>query len=128
MLPFVLYGCEIWSLTLWKEHRLRILDNRVLMRVCVPKSYEVAGNVRELHSTEVHNLYCSPSIVTVIESRRIRWAGHVARVAKGFFLYPLCPDRLWGPPSLLPVVLSPGLKRSRDVTLTTHPIYFRGIE
>jgi hypothetical protein len=44
--------------------------------------------------------------------------------AKGFFLYTLCPDRLWGPPTSCTMgteVLPPGLKRGRGVTLTTHP-------
>jgi hypothetical protein len=55
ILPVVLYGCETWSLTLWEEHRLN----------------------------ELHDLYSSPNIVRVIKSRRITWAGHVARMGDG---------------------------------------------
>jgi hypothetical protein len=61
----VLYGCETWSLTLKEEHRLRVLENRVLRRICGPKRDEVTGGWRKLHSEEVHNLYSSPNIIRV---------------------------------------------------------------
>ena len=44
ILPVVLYGCEIWSLTLREERRLRVFENRVLRRICGPKREEVTGN------------------------------------------------------------------------------------
>jgi hypothetical protein len=69
----VLYGCETWSLTLREEPRLR-----VLRRIFRPKRGEIAGEWRKLHNEERNDLYCSPSIVRVIKSRRMRWAGHVA--------------------------------------------------
>jgi hypothetical protein len=81
ILPFVLYGCETWSLTLWEEHRLRVFENRVL-RIFGPKGEE-DGSWRKLHNDELHNLYSSPNIVRVIKSRRMRWAGHVARMGEG---------------------------------------------
>jgi hypothetical protein len=53
----VLHGCETWT-------------------------EEVTGGWRKLHNEELHNLYLSPSIVRVIKSRRLRWAGHVARMGR----------------------------------------------
>jgi len=56
ILPVVLYGCEIWSLTLRDERRLRVFENRVLRRVFGPKRDEVTGEWRKLHSEELRNL------------------------------------------------------------------------
>jgi hypothetical protein len=82
ILPVVLYGCETWSLTLKKEHRLRVFENRVLRRIFGPKRDEVTGEWRKLYSKELHDLYSSPSIIRIIKSRRMRWAGHVARTGE----------------------------------------------
>jgi hypothetical protein len=79
MLPDDLYGCETWSLTLREERKLRVFENRVLRRVFRPKRDDVTGEWRKLHNEELHDLYSSPNIVRVIKSRRMRWAGHVAR-------------------------------------------------
>jgi hypothetical protein len=81
ILQVVLYECESWSLTLRKEHRLRVFENRVLRGVFGPKGDEVTGEWRKLHSGELHNLYSSPDIIRQIKSRRMRWAGHMARTA-----------------------------------------------
>jgi hypothetical protein len=70
------------SLTLKEEHRLRVFDNRVLRRIFGPKRDEVMGEWRKLHNEELHDLYSSPSIITIIKSRRVRWAGHVARIGE----------------------------------------------
>ena len=75
--PVVLYGCETWSLT------LRVFENRVLRRIFGPKRDEITGEWRKLHNEELNNLYYSHSIVRVIKSRRMRWAGHVARMGRG---------------------------------------------
>ena len=83
ILPVVLYGCETWSLTLREEHRLRVFENRVLRRIFGPKRDGVTGQWRKLHNEELNDLYCSPNIVRVIKSRRLRWAGHVARMEEG---------------------------------------------
>ena len=78
----VVYGCETWLLTLREEHRLRVFENRVLRRLFRPESDEVRGEWRKLHNEELNDLYSSPNIVRVIISRRMRWAGHVARVGE----------------------------------------------
>jgi hypothetical protein len=78
-LPVVLYGCETLSLTLREEHRLRVFENRVLRKIFGPKRGEVIGGWKKLHNEELHNLYCWPRIIRIIKSRRMRWAGHVAR-------------------------------------------------
>ena len=80
ILPIVLFGCGTWSLTFRKERRLRVFENRVLRGMFVPKRDEVTGEWRKFHNEELNDLYCLHSIVRVIKSVRMRWAGHVARV------------------------------------------------
>jgi hypothetical protein len=72
--------CETWSLTLREEQRLRVFENSVLRRIFGPKRDEVTGEWRELHNGKLRDLYSSPSIIRIIKSRRMRWAGHVARM------------------------------------------------
>jgi hypothetical protein len=74
-LPAVLYAYETWSLslTLRKEHRLRVSENRVLRRIFGPKREEVAGGWRIMHNT---------SIIRVIKSRKMNWTGIVARMGE----------------------------------------------
>jgi len=78
----VLHGCETWSLTLREERRLTVFENRVLRRIFGPKRDEVTGEWRKLRNEELNDLYSSPSIVRVIKSRRMKWAGHVARMGE----------------------------------------------
>jgi hypothetical protein len=52
-----------------------VYENRVLRRIFGPKRDEVTGDWRRVHSEELHNVYCSPSIIRTIKSRRVRWAG-----------------------------------------------------
>jgi hypothetical protein len=65
-----------------EERRLRVFENRVL-RIFGPKRDEEIGEWRKLHIEGLHDLYCSPNIVRVIKQRRMRWAGHVARMGRG---------------------------------------------
>jgi hypothetical protein len=90
ILPVILYGCETWSLTLREENRLRVFKNRFLRRIFVPKRDEVTGEWRKLHSEELHILYSSPNIIRQIKARRMRWAGHVARMGEDRNVY-----RVW---------------------------------
>jgi hypothetical protein len=80
ILSVALYGCETWYLTLKEIRRLRLFDNRVLRRLFGSKRNEVTGEWRKLHKEEFNDLYSSTNIFRVIKSRRMRWAGHVARM------------------------------------------------
>jgi hypothetical protein len=59
-----------------------VFENRVLRRVFGPENDEVTGEWRKLHNGQLHNLYSSPDIIRQITSRRMRWAGHVARMGR----------------------------------------------
>ena len=82
ILPVVLYGCETWSLILREERKLSVFEDMVLRRIFGPRRDEVTGEWRRLHNEELNDLYCSPNIVRVIKSRRMRWTGHVARIGE----------------------------------------------
>ena len=82
ILPIVLYGYEIWLLTLWEECRLRLFANRVLRRIFGPRRDKVTGEWRKLNNEELNDLHSSPSIVRVVKWRRMRWARHVARMGE----------------------------------------------
>ncbi|KAJ4441034.1 hypothetical protein ANN_10883 [Periplaneta americana] len=82
LLPVLLYGCETWTITLREEHRLRVFENKVLRKIFGAKRDEVTGEWRKLHNTELHALYSSPNIIRNLKSRRLRWAGHVARMGE----------------------------------------------
>ena len=82
ILPVVSCGCETWSLTLQEERKLRVFENMALRRIFGPRRNEVTGEWRRLHNEELNDLYCSPNIVRVIKWRRMRWAGHVARMGE----------------------------------------------
>jgi hypothetical protein len=64
-------------MALKKEHRLRVFENRVLRRIFGPKRDEATVKWRKLHNEELRDLYSSPSIIRIIKSRTMRWAGHV---------------------------------------------------
>jgi hypothetical protein len=69
-LPVVLYGCETWTLTIREKHRLR-----------VPGEYLDQRGMK-LHNEELRGLYSSRSVIRMITSRRMKWAGHVARIGE----------------------------------------------
>jgi len=78
----ILCGCETWSLTLREERKLRVFENVVLRRIFGPRRDELTGDWRRVHNEELNDLYCSPNIVRVIKSRRMRLAGYVARMGE----------------------------------------------
>jgi hypothetical protein len=59
-----------------------VFENRVLRRIFGPKRDEVIGEWRKLHNEELHDVYSSTSIIRIMKSRRIKWAGHVARMGE----------------------------------------------
>jgi hypothetical protein len=75
----VFYGCEASSLPLRKKHRLRVFENRVPGRIFGLMRDEVIGDRRKLHN---ESFITSSSITRMIKSRKIKWAGHVARMGK----------------------------------------------
>ena len=74
---------QMSALTLGEERRLRVFENRVLRRVFGSKTDEVTGEWRKLHNEELRDLYFLPNIVRVVKSKRMRRAGHVARMGEG---------------------------------------------
>jgi hypothetical protein len=70
-----------------EERRLRVFENGVLRRVFGPKRDEVPGEWRKLHNEELNDLYSLPNILRVVKSRRLRWAGHVARMGEDSEVY-----------------------------------------
>jgi len=78
---------------LGEEHRLRVFENRVLRRIFGPKRDEVTGKWRKLHNEELNDLYSSPNIVRVIKYRKMRWAGHVARMGERRGVYTVVVEK-----------------------------------
>ena len=61
---------------------MRVFENMVLRRIFGPMRAEVTGEWRRLHNEELNEFYSSPNSVRVIKSRRMSWAGHVARMGE----------------------------------------------
>jgi hypothetical protein len=89
ILPVVIYGCEIWYLTVREEHKLKVFENREVRRIFGPKRDGVMGGWRKLHNEKLHNLYSSPSMIRIIKSRRKGWTGHVGRMGEKRNVYRL---------------------------------------
>jgi hypothetical protein len=66
-----------------EEGGLRVFENRVLRRIFGPKRDELTEEWRRLHNEKLYALCSSPNIIRVIKPRRLRWAGHVARMGRG---------------------------------------------
>jgi hypothetical protein len=62
-------------LTVREEHKLRVLENRVMKRIFGPKKDGVTGGWRKLHNEELHDMYSSSCIIRIIKSRMMSWAG-----------------------------------------------------
>jgi hypothetical protein len=69
-----------------------VFENKVMRRIFGPKRDEATGEWRRLHNKQLHDLCSSPNIIRVIKSRRMRWAGHVARMGEKRGVY------RWGDP------------------------------
>jgi hypothetical protein len=79
ILPVTLYGCETWSITCWKKHRLKVFNNRMFRKIYGPKKDKVMG-MEKTNKEELDDVYSSPYIIQVIKSRRIRWEGQVVHM------------------------------------------------
>jgi hypothetical protein len=95
-LSVVLYGCETWSLMLREERRMRVFENRVLRKMFGPKRDEVTWEWRKVHNEEHNVLYCSPNIVCLFKSGRMKWAGHVARMGEKRGVYRVLVGKPYG--------------------------------
>ena len=137
ILPIFLYGCETW-LTLREERKLRVFENMMLRRISGPKRDEVTGEWRRLYNEELNDLHSSLNIVRVIKSKRMTWAGHVARMGEEYksFSSSLC-SLLHSPvtssllsPNILLITLSSNTLNflsSRNVSdQVSHPYKTRG--
>jgi len=83
---------KIFSLTFREKHRLRVFENRVLRRIFWAKRDDETREWKKIHNEELNDLYSSLNIVRVIKSRRMRWAGHVARMGE----VKACTGFWWG--------------------------------
>jgi hypothetical protein len=118
------------TLTLREERRLRVFGNRVLRRIFGPKRDEVTGEWRKLHSEELNDLYSSPTIVRVIKSIRMRWAGHVTRMGEGRGVYRFWWETLrerdhWGDPGVDGRIILSWIFRKWDVGVWTGSSWLR---
>ena len=123
ILPLVLYGCETWSLTLNEERRLRVYENRVLRRISGPKRDEVTGEWWNLHHEELNDLYSSTDIVRVMKSRRMSWAGHVARIGESRCIYRV----LVGKPEGKRTLRRPRLRWDNNIKIDLQELGYEGM-
>jgi len=107
-----------------EERGLRLFENRVLRRVFGPKRDEVTGEWRKLHNEELNDLYSSPNIIPLIKSRRMRWAGHVARLAERRGVYRVLEEK---PEGMRPLG-SPRHRRGDNIKMNLQEVGCGGME
>jgi hypothetical protein len=95
ILPAVIYGCEIWSLTLREKCRLRMLENRLLRKIFGPKRDKVTRAWRELHRKKLQDI-CSTQNITKMNKSRTSWTGLVAHMEQNRGAYRVLVGRLEG--------------------------------
>jgi hypothetical protein len=101
-----------------------VYENRVLRRIFGPKRDEVTGEWRKLHNEELHNLYSSPDIIRPVKSRRMRWAGHAARMGEERKVYKV----LVGKPEGKRPLERPRRRWEYGVRMDLRKNGFRGVE
>jgi hypothetical protein len=101
-----------------------MFENRVLRRIFGPKRDELTGEWRKLHNGELHNLYSSPDIIRQIQSRRMRLAGHVARMGEGRNVYRV----LVGKPEGKRLLERPRRRWEDGIKMAFREIGWRGVE
>jgi hypothetical protein len=111
-------------LTLREEHRLRVFENKVPRGIFRPKRDEVTGGWRKLHNEKLHDLYSSPSIIRIMKSRRIRWAGHIARMGEKRNAYRL----LVGKPEGKRPIGSPRRRWANDIKMDHLEIHWGSVD
>jgi hypothetical protein len=101
-----------------------MIENRVLRRIFGPKKDEVTGEWRKLHNEEFHNLYSSPDIIRQVTSRRMRWAGHVARMGEERKVYKV----LVGKPEGKRPLGRPRRRWEDGISMDLRQIVLRGVD
>ena len=127
ILPVGVCGCGTWSLTLRKERRLMVFENRVLRRIFGPKRDDITGERRKPHNEEFNDPYSSPNVVRVIKSRRMRWSayGGRAEVYTGFWCRKLMEIDLLENTDLDGRIISRWIFRKWDVGSYTGSMWLR---
>ena len=112
------------------ERKLRVFENMVLRRIFGPRRDEVKGEWRRLHNEELNDLYSSTNIVRVIKSKRMRWAGHVARMGEERVVYRVLVEKRrkrdhWGDLGLDGWIILGWISRRWDVGIWTGLVWSR---
>jgi hypothetical protein len=108
-----------------EERRLRVCENRVLRRIFGPKRDEITKEWKKLHNEELNDLYCSPNIVWVIKSKRMRSARHVARMGDRRGVFRILVGKTDGNPGVDGRIILRWLFRKQDVGLWTGSRWLR---